>query len=278
METVSRPLIVSTTNALKRAIIEKTLTPHKFFPFTLEFQSLGADTEVQGSKRNISRVKIINARNAIPAKRLQEQIPILVEDTSLAIPSLGGMPGPYLKHFRDTIFTAAARCNGDAAAITSTFTLSSGMYETNETFTGVVHGTLRGPSTPQDSIPRFGRVSPARIKQARPGQNQTTTAHNSILGDCFIPDNWPKDANYDDISTRLEYGCHYSISSRKLFLLLTLRRAVAQHCAETRYIFQQRKSKFYSLLFLSLSSLPLSQRLSNRRKSPSHCARKVPSL
>ncbi len=54
-------------------------------------------TEIQGSAEDITKDKVIKAANALNKDF------VMVEDSSLSISALGGLPGPYIKYFEDNI-------------------------------------------------------------------------------------------------------------------------------------------------------------------------------
>lgn len=65
-----------------------------------------------------------------------------------------------------------------------------------------------------------------------------TLREGSVFGRCFKPSHWPDGADdYDDLSLRLRYGCHYGYAAQKLYLAVTLRRAVEKHIVKHRRLF-----------------------------------------
>eukprot|EP00927_Polykrikos_kofoidii_P072123 TRINITY_DN68275_c0_g1_i1.p1 TRINITY_DN68275_c0_g1~~TRINITY_DN68275_c0_g1_i1.p1 ORF type:complete len:315 (+),score=30.19 TRINITY_DN68275_c0_g1_i1:102-1046(+) len=202
-----RPLMLATSNPIKVAVITRILRPHKLFPFDVQMMPrAGSEIEIQGRASDITRTKMAIARAALTDSQQAARALILLDDTSMDIPALGGMPGPYLKQFGANIGSLPRRLSevsGDAkfslsAILHSHLTLARGKSELSETFTGRVTGEL---------------VCPA------PGGSES-------FGSCFRAGlGWPPDVDYDDIENRLRYGCHYARSVRKMYLLLTLRNA-----------------------------------------------------
>lgn len=210
--TTLRPLIIATGNKIKRAIFSRILLPSDLFPFDVQFVDLpgGGGLEVQGSLADVARMKVATAKSTLNEGHRTQRAMILVDDASLEIPALGGMPGPYFKDFCRRIGVVADTCGQPLqATVRSTIQIARSHSELAETFTG--------------SVP--GKLLPSIAGAAGPGRS---------FGDCFQPDRWPAQAQYDQLEDRLQYGCHFSRSTRKFYMLQTLRKAVRRDIMSRR--------------------------------------------
>lgn len=121
-----------------KAILEPTIQ--------VESKSLDID-EIQGSINEITQSKCRKAAELIGG-------PVLVEDTALCFNSLGGLPGPYVKHFltttgHDGLNNLLAAYPDKSAEAVCTFGYSEGPNQEPVLFQGRCPGSIvpaRGPA------------------------------------------------------------------------------------------------------------------------------------
>ena len=124
-------LVVVTTNKDKLAEINEILgTNHKVSKIDIpEIQSLDLD-------------EVISAK----AKNAYQKIkkPVLVEDISLEIKSLKGLPGPFIKFFLNTVGTEGTVKLVGKGKTDTKVTAAVAIYDGKifKIFKGIVHGTL----------------------------------------------------------------------------------------------------------------------------------------
>ncbi|KAG9015813.1 nucleoside triphosphate pyrophosphohydrolase ham1 [Tulasnella sp. JGI-2019a] len=104
--------------------------------------------EVQGTTQEVALEKCKRAAELIGG-------PCITEDTALCFEALGGLPGPYIKHFLKTLGTTGLNTLLDGfptrkATALCTFAYSSGPGATPILFEGRTEGTIvlpRGPGS-----------------------------------------------------------------------------------------------------------------------------------
>ena len=109
------------------------------FPYALECQSFEL-AEPQATPVEISRSKCEEAAKLVGG-------PVIVDDTSLHFNALGGMPGPYIKHFYLAMGNSALSKMLDSFADRSAYaqcvvSFSAGPGEEVRTFCGIAEGTI----------------------------------------------------------------------------------------------------------------------------------------
>lgn len=99
--------------------------------------------ELQGTNREIARHKVLEAYRLLEA-------PCIVDDVSLFCPELGGLPGPYIRHFLQAIgdvgLAKLISHYEDRSCIVSCL-IAFQQQETGEPlyFEGIVHGHIVPP-------------------------------------------------------------------------------------------------------------------------------------
>ncbi|TFK69405.1 Maf/Ham1 [Pluteus cervinus] len=91
---MSKPLIFVTGNANKLREV-KAILSQGAHPIDLESQDLDVP-EIQGTTEEVAKAKCRAAAELVGG-------PCLTEDTALCYVALKGLPGPYIKHFMQTI-------------------------------------------------------------------------------------------------------------------------------------------------------------------------------
>jgi inosine triphosphate pyrophosphatase len=88
-------------------------------------------TEIQGDRVDIVLDKLNQAADRYDGD-------LIVEDVSLEIDSIGGMPGPYIKWYTPEIDTISSTCDGSKATAICTLAVKRGMG------VSIVSGKTRG--------------------------------------------------------------------------------------------------------------------------------------
>jgi inosine triphosphate pyrophosphatase len=117
--TTERPTLV-TGNAHKIADFGRVLLPHLAY----DLQDVNIDESQGPSREHIITAKARSAFEVVGG-------PVIVEDVAAGLDALGGMPGPFIKHFEDAngedaLLKMAAGHDDKRAFITSTIALYDG--------------------------------------------------------------------------------------------------------------------------------------------------------
>mmetsp|Transcript_133840 Transcript_133840/g.338151 ORF Transcript_133840/g.338151 Transcript_133840/m.338151 type:complete len:337 (-) Transcript_133840:23-1033(-) len=181
------------------------------FPFNFETKALPLDPEIQADERMIAEDKLLKAKihigtsDANSGAHGNDLRPLLlIEDSSIRLPELGGGPGPYAKHFPWS-WVQHQPAGKRRTVVHSTVTLANCNTGRTESITAHLAGEL----VPQPEL------------------------ENPNFGDMFLPDDWKslgaEAGSYDSLDAREKFGCHISRAMEKVVLALTLRRHAEAH-------------------------------------------------
>jgi len=131
-----------TGNRRKEQEVNAILAAERFFPFRVQHIDLDLP-EMQGEPMDIARAKVAAAAAHVGCS-------VLVEDTSLCMSALNGMPGPYIKWFVDCVGVAGLYRLLDGHADKSAYCqcivgFCSGPGAEPRLFVGRTPGTIRPP-------------------------------------------------------------------------------------------------------------------------------------